>query len=100
VAVPVTVLLVTLVTKNSSEPALMMAFWFCNVETADWRVRVFAPGAQQLDERVESVKSAASVKAPPRVFCTKPVRGFPGATVTGFPAGVSRLPSKPAAGAA
>ncbi len=51
---PVVVSLFTPVTKNSSEPALMMAFWLCSVDTRGLEsTRVRPCASQQLDEGVE-----------------------------------------------
>jgi len=67
-----------------------VAFWLSSVDTRGLDSTWVLPSVlSSWMKALKSVKSAASVKAPPRAWVAKPLIGFPGATVTGELVGVN-----------
>ena len=101
VEVPVVVSLLTPVTKNSSEPALMTAFWLCSVETRGLdSTRVRPCASSNWMKALKSVESNANVNAPATASTSWPTTGMPGVTGCCCPGGVERIRVEAAIGGA
>ena len=85
-AVPVTVLLLTSVTKNSSVPALITAFWLFSVATRGLdSTRVSPCTWSNSTNALKSPMSSAIANAAPIACVGNDVIGLPGPTVTSRP---------------